>query len=456
MVNHHTPTIDVVILRRDESELPEAVMGPLRRQRGVHIRLHRIVGIPRSDDSHRHATIARARNEGVARTDAAWVMFLDDDVALASDCLAHLHHGLASRPEYAAVGADYLHDSAPHGSSPHVSMGATLFRRSALQRIPFRWENHKCECQCWCEDIRRMGLRIEYLATAKARHLNRPTEPTFHATQSPEVDGQSRGSEWADAKILVAFNRRDVCRFRDVFLRMLRASGNRQEVIAVGYGLYPSEGRLLAACRGVRIINKVANGQMPPVRRLTDFAEITGALRPHLPVAYWDASDVIVQARLDPLWRLTQEHPEKICAVREPRGYPQNAAIVGWTHSIEDAVMRQRAFETLSTHPFLNSGFSAGTASAMHRYFQEAARLRSSAELRGTTDWGDQAAFNLYCHGDPQRWQEVPEGWNYCIHDRPVGEVRVSPHGRITCRQGTPIHVAHGNARSLTKLAIVP
>lgn len=452
-MNPDTPTIDAVILTRDESELPEMVMEPLRRQRGVHVRHHRVIGKSRSDDPHRFATIARARSEGIAHAKADWVMFLDDDVALAPDCLAQLHHGLVSRPEFAAVGADYLCDSACHGSSRHVSMGATLFRRSMLQRIPFRWETNKCECLCWCEDIRRQGLRIEYLPTARAQHLKRLAEPDsrWHASNS-----ESALFERADAKILVAFNRRDVGRFRDVFLRMLRASGNQQEVIAVGYGLYPSERRMLAACRGVRMIDKVANGQMPPVRRLTDFAEITAALPPYLPVAYWDASDVIIQAKLDPLWHLTQEQPEKIFAVREPLGYPQNAAIVGWTHSIADPAMRQRAFELFSTHPFLNSGFSAGTARAMHRYFKEAARLRSSAELRGTTDWGDQAAFNLYCHSDPQRWHEVSEGWNYCVHDRAFGEVHVSPHGQITCRRGTPIHVAHGNARSLVKLAMLP
>ncbi len=40
-------------------------------------------------------------------------------------------------------------------------------------------------------------------------------------------------------------------------------------------------------------------------------------------------------------------------------------------------------------HPFLNSGFAAGSAATMMNYFAEAMRLRSSSELRGTTDWGD-------------------------------------------------------------------
>lgn len=455
-VNRVAPTIDVVILTRHATELPETVTGPLRRQRGVDIRLHRVVGTPRNEDVHRVATIARARNEGVARAQGDWVMFLDDDVELAPDCIARLHHGLVSRPEYAALAADFLGDRSLYGSSPHVAMGATLFRRASLLRSPFRWEVNKCECLCCCEDIRRRGSRIEYLSGATARHIAKShddatCQSSVSATHRAEVPTPT-----ANAKILVALNRRDIHRFRDVFVRMLRASGNEQEVIAVGYGLYPSEQRLLSACRGVRVINKAANGQMPPVRRLSDFAKITAALPPNAPVAYWDAGDVIIQASLDPLWEMTQEHLDKIFAVREPLGYPQNMAIVGWTHSIENPVMRQRAFELLATGPFLNSGFSGGTAAAMHRYFQEATRLRHSAELHGTTDWGDQTAFNLYCHTHRQRWKEIPESWNYCVHDRPVGEVGVTPHGRIVCRSGTPIYAAHGNARSLAKLALVP
>ncbi|TWU49140.1 glycosyltransferase [Rubripirellula reticaptiva] len=452
---HDAPTIDVVILTREETQLPAAVVDSLRAQVGVHIQLHRVVGTPSTDDENRIATITRARNEAIEVTTSPWLMFLDDDVTLAPDCITRLHHALASRPEYAAFAADYLGEAARHGSSPHVSMGATLFRRRALRRVPFRWEPGKCECLCRCEDTRRSGSRIEYLPGAKAFHLAGENSADACNDHLPATDSAANPLATDDAKVLVAFNRRDVNRFRDVFLRMMRASGNEQEVIAVGYGLYPSESRLLAACRGVRVIHKVANGQMPPVRRLADFAEITASLDPQVPVAYWDASDVIIQAKLDPLWRLVQRHPKKIFGVREPLGYPHNVAIVGWTRTIQHPAMRRRAFELFSTRPFLNSGFSAGTAGSMHSYFKEAARLRDSSELKGTTDWGDQSAFNLYCHSDPERWKEIPESWNYCVHDRPVGEVQVMPDGRITCRSGTPIHIAHGNARSLAKLAIV-
>ena len=117
--------------------------------------------------------------------------------------------------------------------------------------------------------------------------------------------------------------------------------------------------------------------------------------------------------------------------------------------------MRRRAFELMATHPFLNSGFAAGTAATMQKYFAEAVRLRQSPELRGTTDWGDQTALNLYCHSDGSRWQEIPEHWNYCVHDRRVGELHVTPNGRVVSGNQTPIHVVHGNARSLAKMAIL-
>src|SRR5262249_11374533 len=52
----------------------------------------------------------------------------------------------------------------------HVTMGATLFRRSALNLIRFRWEPGRCECQCCCDDLRRHALGIKYAQGVRARH----------------------------------------------------------------------------------------------------------------------------------------------------------------------------------------------------------------------------------------------------------------------------------------------
>ena len=462
------PVIDLAILTRDESPLSPQFESAVGGQQHVDLRIHRIIGTPQPGEPHRIATITRARNEALARGSSPWFMFLDDDVIPASDCVARLHHALQCRPNYGAFAADYLGEQRLRRETQHVGMGATMFRRPALTQIGFRWEANKCECLCCCEDLRQLGLRIGYLPGARAFHMDqkpreceipssRHTEPSVDESASPQQTpaNQTDSQLASQAKVMVAFDRRDVRRFRDVFLRSLRAFSNLQEVIVIGYGLYPTEVSLLNRLPGVRVVRKPVDGRMAPVRRLEDFEEVLSDLPEETPAAYWDASDVIFQGSLNPLWNLTQKYSGKLLAVREPLGYPYNSAIPGWTRTIRHPTMRRRAFELFSTNPFLNSGFGAGTASALAKYFQEATRLRNSPELQGTTDWGDQTAMNLYCHSDSSRWQEVPESWNYCVHDRRKGDVKVTPDGRVTCRSKTPIYVVHGNARSLAKMAIV-
>lgn len=452
------PSIDLALLTRDDGPLHDSVRDAINSQVGVRLNVHRVVGQPLVGDASRIATIARTRNEAVRRSRSDFLMFLDDDVVLARDCISRLHHGLIARSNYGAFAADYLGESSSHRHSRHVAMGATLFRRSALLRDPFRWEPGKCECLCRCEDIRRRGARIDYLSGARAWHLSaRQSRGCCETGNLLPVKSSSALDDpeaIKNAKVLVAFNRRDIHRFQNVFLRTLRAAGNNQEVIAVGYGLYPTEIDRIQRLPNVRFIRRRYNGQLPPVRRLVDFRDIVSELPAETPVAYWDAGDVLFQGRLDSLWQQTQQYPDKILAVREPRGFPTNNAIRGWTRTIENPTMRRRAFELFASNPFLNSGFGAGTARTLSRYFGEAILLRDNA-LRGTTDWGDQTALNLYCHSDPTRWIEVPEDWNYCVHDRQRGEVRVMPDGCVVNRSGHLIPVVHGNARSLTQFAIV-
>jgi hypothetical protein len=167
------PTIDLAVLTRDDSPLVATVSEAIRRVCGVNLLVHRIIGSPQPDDPHRVATIARARNAAVQQARTPWLMFLDDDVVLAPDCVARLHHALVARPEYAGFGADYLGETSSRHTAQHVTMGATLFRTSALKRHPFRWETNKCECLCCCEDLRRTGSRVEYLSGARAWHLKK-------------------------------------------------------------------------------------------------------------------------------------------------------------------------------------------------------------------------------------------------------------------------------------------
>jgi hypothetical protein len=194
---------------------------------------------------------------------------------------------------------------------------------------------------------------------------------------------------------------------------------------------------------------------MAPVRRLRDFAEATGQLSDDVPVAYWDVADVVFQSSLHPLWAEVVRHPGKLLAVVEPKSYPENGIIPAWSLSIRDPAHRHRAMSLLRRNGFLNSGFAAGTASTMRSYFDAAWRMRHGPELFGTSDWGDQMCLNLYCHEAPARWRAIHEGWNYCVHDRPAGEVRVMPDGIIWSRRIGKVPVVHGNARSLRQFAIL-
>jgi hypothetical protein len=186
-----------------------------------------------------------------------------------------------------------------------------------------------------------------------------------------------------------------------------------------------------------------------PRQRLRDFAEFARKLPPATPLAHWDAGDVRFQARLGGLWDLVRAHPDRLLAVAEPFRHPENPVVARWTLSIADPEARHAAFRLLASRPYLNGGFAAGTAAALARYGEAAYALLHSRALRGSTDWGDQTALNLYCHRDPRLWQEIAEGWNYCLCGRPRGEAYWEDDGRIASRRGTPIHVAHGNALSL-------
>lgn len=457
------PIIDLAILTRTAGDLHPQVEAAVLAQTNVVLRIHRIVGTPHELDRNRVDTIVRARNEAVCRADGEWLMFLDDDVVLAPDCIARLHHALMCRPNFGAFAADYLGDCGHSRPSPHIAMGATLFRTEFLPAEPFRSEIDKCECLCRCLDMRQAGLRIEYLPGAHATHDSKlVSSPSENERQSNAANRAAAERELSPvvpaqgAKILVAFDRRDVKYFRDVFLDSLRANGNHQQVIVVGYGLRPSEVRRLNAQPNVNVVSRSYNGQMAPVRRLRDFGDIVTGLPAQTPVAYWDASDVIFQGHLEPLWKLTAEHPDKLLAVREPVGYPENPAASAWCSSITDTQKRSQAFDLIASNPFLNSGFGAGTASSLAKYFRTADRIRCSSDLRGTTDWGDQMAMNLYCHQDSSRWQEVSDTWNFCMMDRPRGAANISSAGIISCRSGRPICAVHGNGKSLRQLAIRP
>jgi hypothetical protein len=441
--------VDVVILSPGEGPLAEEVERGLASQEGVRLHVYRAAGHPRPDDPCRWEPIVRGRNLGKRLGSSPWVMFVDDDVVLARNCVRRLVDQLRQKTIYAALAADYLGQGVWGGPTRHVAMGATLFRRPVLDRIRFRWEPRKCECQCCCDDLRRLGYGIAYDGQTRAVHLPRDRRRLPPPAGCPER--QACGSEQQEGRIMAAFDRRHYHLFRDRFLKSLRMAGNDQWVIAVCYGLFPRQRRALGQMRHVQVLGLPGGATSPAIRRLRDFQTVLATLDPTVPVAYWDAGDVWFQASLEPLWLTVAVHPDKLLAAREPISHPQNAAVAEWTLSIWHAPSRDAAFELLSRRPFLNSGFVAGTAEAMLRYLGYGHRLLHAPALRGTRDWGDQLALNLYCHANPESWQEVGEEWNYCLCGRPEGEVCRRDDGHFVSPAGKSIRVVHGNARSLTR-----
>jgi hypothetical protein len=330
-------------------------------------------------------------------------------------------------------------------------MGATLFRRAALEQIRFTWRARKCECQCCCDDLRQLHWGIDYCPTAQARHL---PKDRLRGCATSGAEAECPQAEIVPGRVLSAFDRRHLGLFCTRFLTSLRATGNPELVIPLAVGLYPSERRRLARKFGVKPVFRSDNGQTVARRRLRDFIEVTGSLPPMTPVAYWDAGDVIFQGRLQPLWELVRAHPDKLLAAREPSGHPDNPAVAKWTDSISDPVARRSAQKSIYCRAFLNGGFAAGTAAAMTKYFRTVANWYDTPKLHGSKDWGDQLALNVYCHSDPDCWQEIPESWNYCLCRRNRKTMYRREDGSYIDVRGVPIHVVHGNANTLGAAAL--
>jgi hypothetical protein len=330
-------------------------------------------------------------------------------------------------------------------------MGATLFRREALDRIEFRWETNRCECQCCCDDLRKLGIEIAYSRTARATHLrsSRIRSNQKHATVDTSHSMPSRESPPAAGRILTAFDRHHYKRFRDKFLTSLRAAGNDEFVIVVGYGLFPSQQRALVRLRNVELVSLPSQQRASPARRrLHDFQAIVSRMPDATPVAYWDAGDVIFQSRLSSLWAEVQAHPGKLLVTHEPDRHVESMR--GWTLSIRDPAARDYARQLLASRPCLNGGFAAATANTMLKYLQAAERLRNSTALEGTTS-GDQMAMNIFCRSNPEQWHEIDESWNYCLYGRDRERIRAGYDGRIASNGRAP-YVVHGNAQTLPKV----
>ncbi|MFO0958385.1 MAG: glycosyltransferase family 2 protein [Isosphaeraceae bacterium] len=434
--------IDLILLSRDLSPLRPDVLEAIRAQQGVRPRVIRVTGPPAPGDRSRFETIVRARNAARDRGTTPFVMLLDDDVVLGPRCLLALAEGLRTRPQFVALGADSageMADGLGHWDYPrHVGMAAVLFRREHLRQLAFRWQPDRCECRCCCDDLRRAGHAIGYQRGAIAWHRpRRMADPAGVA-----VDRKLPG------RILAAFDRTHLRLFIKRFLRSLRAEGNPEVVTAVTSGLYPSERRRLAGLPGVEVVVAPNDGH-PARQRLRDFQPVIARWPAETPVAYWDAADVVFQARIAPLWDLVRRDPDRLLAATEAIPFRESITFKYWTYTIQDPQARARAEELFRDHDTINSGFGAGTARAMLRYLKAANRLLNSPALAGTGDWGDQTAMNLYCRSHPDRWREVPRGWNYCLVGLGPAHYRVGEDGRTSRLDGQPLHVVHGAGKTL-------
>ena len=67
--------VDVVILTRDNSPLMPPVARAIRQQRGITLKLHRVIGSRLPTDRNRLDTIVRARNRAILRTSCLVYVF---------------------------------------------------------------------------------------------------------------------------------------------------------------------------------------------------------------------------------------------------------------------------------------------------------------------------------------------------------------------------------------------
>ena len=222
-----------------------------------------------------------------------------------------------------------------------------------------------------------------------------------------------------------------------------------ETVTAVVSGLYPSERSALARTPGVEVVQTPNDGH-PARQRLRDFQSVIEGWPDHTPVAYWDAGDVVFQGALGPLWDEVRTYPDHLHVASEIIPFDVSTVARWWAETIEDPAERRHVVGLFMDHSILNSGFAAGTVRAMMRYLKGADKLLRSRSLRGSTDWGDQTAMNLFCHSNPDAWREVSMAWNYCLVGLGPREFRMSDDGRIVRLDSeTQPNVVHGNGQTL-------
>ena len=439
------PTVDVCVLSRDHSALDPRVESAIRLQQHVRCVLHRIVARPREADRNRIETIARGRNQAKSRGQSPWLMFVDDDVVLDRDCVAKLLANLEQRPAIGALAAWYRNEHAlEYEQRRHVTMGATLFRRSALNQIRFRTRPGWCECLCCCVDLRSRGIGIGYLPGLKAEHIKLKTQ---HA-----INNNSNSKQY----VLAGFDGRHLKLFQTLFLPSLRESGNNETVLAVTSGLTSSERRGLHQSGNVAAMDvRVKGSRHIATDRFKHFAEILRDIPRGSKVAFWDAGDVVFQKSLKGLWKQVEENTSKVAVVAEPWSHRTISARDQWISTTRELSHEIELRRILRHKPIINGGFAAGYVEPMRHFLLGTDRWIHSPKLRGTGSFNQIAmgshCFTSNCH------VFVDAGWNYCLAGRPTADAYVAKDGNLTDRKTQRrIAVVHGNGKTLARYNIRP
>ena len=433
--------VDLILLSRDLSPPRDDVWRGIKSQAEVDLRVHRLAG---QASSGRRQSV---RNDRTSKKPGEIAGNLAVGDVPRRRCRARPRvrragsRDLERRIGFAALGADSAGEMASEWQNwdypRHVGMAATLFRRERLERLTFRWEPGKCECRCCCDDLRRAGFGIGYLPMARAWHrsLRHAVDPRIEPARaqscrsSPACESAAQTPN-PGGRILTAFDRNHFLRFRRQFLTTLRASGNREPLSAVTYGLHAGERSILEAA-GVHVFAKRENGVSSALSRLRDFQEVVDAgpktrrLRTGMPAM---SSFKGVSAPLWDLVRRTSRAPARRARAGRNRREPGDRAL-DRSHSGPGRAPpdpRAAAGRCLSSMP----DSPPAPLATCWRYLREGSRLLET-DLQGVQHWGDQVAMGHYLHHNPEAWHEIDDGWNYCIIFRSLETYRITPGGRV-------------------------
>lgn len=163
--------VDVLTVLAPGEVMRAEALEALRDQGAVTLHHYFAPGRRLQPDS-RAQTIARARNAVKRQGGASLALFLDRDVILPPGAIEALAKALTNAPHYGALGIDY----GPTQPLParHIGMGAMMLPRPILERIDFRAEPRRCECQICCDDLREWGFQVDYLPGFRAGHAKPP------------------------------------------------------------------------------------------------------------------------------------------------------------------------------------------------------------------------------------------------------------------------------------------